>query len=207
MYFPVPLIHVTPYHACRGSRFGSQDSSAHRLHSAAHWYFQGHILASGVDCPPPWFPMDAEANRGLEEAFLRRGEREVDGGVYQAGGVSYHANFTLMTQARKTRDLLVLVFLKTPLLYKNALHSRNTPRGFCEGQWGSIDLPRWLMAQDYGGLGVLVSVVLMLLLLLLLSSPLVGVVYTRGGGEGGYTFCAGLTSKVWLSWPRPQAAV
>ena len=51
--------------------------------------------------------MDAEANQGLEEAFLRRGEREVDGSVYQAGGVAYHANFTLMTQARKKRDLCV----------------------------------------------------------------------------------------------------
>lgn len=60
-----------------------------------------------MDYSPPWFPMDAEANQGLEEAFLRRGEREVDGSVYQAGGVAYHANFTLMTQARKKRDLCV----------------------------------------------------------------------------------------------------
>lgn len=52
--------------------------------------------------------MDAEANRGLEEAFLRRGEGEVDGGVYQAGGVSYHANFTVMTQARKHDTFLFL---------------------------------------------------------------------------------------------------
>eukprot|EP00903_Cladosiphon_okamuranus_P008805 g8433.t1 len=75
------------------------DSSAQRIHTAAHWYFQGHVLSGDADYPPPWFPMDADANRGLEEAFLRRGEGEVDGKVYQAGGVSYHANFTLMTQS------------------------------------------------------------------------------------------------------------
>lgn len=83
---------------------GKQDSRAQRLHSPAHWYFQGPVLLGDSDVSP-WFPMDAEANRGLEEAFVRRGEGEVDGGVYQARGVSYHANFTLMTQARKNEVL------------------------------------------------------------------------------------------------------
>lgn len=76
-----------------------QDSSAQRIHSAAHWYFQGPIVQSTISAP--WFPMDAEASRGLEEAYAQRGDSE--GGTYQAGGVTYRVNFALMTQASMDR--------------------------------------------------------------------------------------------------------
>lgn len=118
---------------------GSQDSSAQRLNSAAHWYFQGPVLSGAIDYSPPWFPMDAEANRGLEEAYLRRGGGEVNGGFYQVAGVSYHANFTLMTQARDMR----LVLLKTLLLFRNVLHTHQEVQ---DGTVG-IDLSRRLMTR------------------------------------------------------------
>lgn len=72
-----------------------QDSSAQRIHSAAHWYVQGPTVQSTIS--PPWFPMDAEASRGLEEAYVRGGDSE--GGMYQSAGVIYRVNFALMTQA------------------------------------------------------------------------------------------------------------
>lgn len=121
----------------------SQDSNAQRLHTAAHWYFQGPVLSSAIDYSSPWFPMAAEANRGLEEAFLRRGEGEVDGELYQVGSVSYHANFTLMMQARKHETWYC--FLTTLQLHwnVNALFTRLTPRGVLRGTEG-MDPSRWL---------------------------------------------------------------
>eukprot|EP00752_Nemacystus_decipiens_P016478 g14730.t2 len=118
------------------------DNCAQRLHTAAHWYFQGPVLSDAADYCPPWFPMDAEANRGLEEAFLRRGEGEVDGGVYQARGVAYHANFTLMTQSNTltgfVRPIKRVITDQRPCPLPRCPQRNMTLTGFREGTIVSV---------------------------------------------------------------------
>ncbi|CAM9939054.1 unnamed protein product [Pylaiella littoralis] len=92
------------YHVSRAIQ--AIDTSAQRLHTTAHWYYQGTHHSPG-DPSPPWFEMDAEASRSLEEAFTH--SRSINGGdcgVHRVRGVLYVADFSAMKQTETTTGLV-----------------------------------------------------------------------------------------------------